>query len=407
MAGSSQHNHSLSNWSAILNDSPELRLLVCLARTTLDATDSARARNLVRGRLDWDRFLALAWRHGLMPLAFNHLTNSFAEHVPAGHLQKVRDDFQHNTARNLWLATELCRVLEEFEGQGIAAIPYKGPALALQVYGDLKLRSFVDLDVLVRRGDATRAGAALTARGYRPHLDLSPAQESLLSRSECDRVYLREGRNILLELHWAVAPPFFSVGIKTEAVLADCSQAEMCGREVGIPSPEMLLLLLCVNGTKDLWTALEPVCCVNELVRRHPALDWGRVITLGRRTGALRMVHIGLVLAHQIFDLPLPEEILASIGADHPVKNLVSEARMRLSENEMRVPGMVETTRFRIRSRERGRDKLRYCALRLLTPTYKDCSLELPTSLWFLYYGLRPLRLLRDGLKRPAGKPVV
>ena len=143
-------------------------------------------------------------------------------------MQKVRDDFQHNTARNLLLITELCRVLEEFEEHGIAAIPYKGPALALQVYGDLKLRSFVDLDLLVRPGDATRAGALLIARGYRPHLDLSPAQESLLSRSECDRVYLREGRNIVLELHWAVAPPFFSVGIETEAVLADCARVRRC-----------------------------------------------------------------------------------------------------------------------------------------------------------------------------------
>jgi len=392
---------------SLLNDTPELRLLVCLARTTLDSAHSVQAGDLVRGRLDWDRFLALAWRHGLMPLVCSHLLNSFAELVPAGHLQKVRDDFQHNTARNLMLASELCRVLEDFEEHSIAAMPYKGPALALQVYGDLKLRSFVDLDLLVRLGDATRAGAVLTARGYRPHLDLSPAQESLLSRSECDRVYLREGRNIVLELHWAVAPPFFSVGVEAEAVLADCARAEMCGREVGVPSSEMLLLLLCVNGTKDLWTALEPVCSVNELVRRYPELDWARVIMLGRRAGALRMLHIGLLLARQIFDLPLPEKILASIDADRPVKKLVSEARLRLSVNEMRDPGLVEKTRFRIRSRERRRDKLRYCALRLLSPTYKDCSPELPNSLSFLYYGLRPLRLLRDGLKRRADKPVV
>jgi putative nucleotidyltransferase-like protein len=387
--------------------SHELRLLICLARTRLDTDDKARAGELLRGTLDWDRLLALAWRHGLMPLVCSHLLNSFAELVPAGHLQKVRDDFQHNTARNLLLATELCRVLEDFEQHGIDAIPYKGPALAIQVYGDLKLRSFVDLDLLVRRDDATRAGKVLAARGYRPHLDLSPAQELFLSRSECDRVYLREGRNIMLELHWAVAPPFFSVDIETESVLADCARAEMCSREVGVPSSEMLLLLLCVNGTKDLWTTLEPVCAVNELVRRYPGLDWGHVITLGRRAGALRMLHLGLLLARQIFDLPLPENILASIDADRPVKNLVSEARMRLSENEMRVPGLVEKTRFRIRSRERGRDKLQYCALRLLTPTYKDCSPELPNWLSFLYYGLRPLRLLRDGLKRPADGPVV
>jgi hypothetical protein len=361
----------------------------------------------MRGPLDWDRFLPLAWRHGLMPLVYSSLLNSFAELVPAAHLQKVRDDFQHNTARNLLLVTELCRVLEEFEEHGISAIPYKGPALALQVYGDLKLRSFVDLDLLVRPGDETRAGAVLIARGYRPHLDLSPAQESMLSRSECDRVYLREGRNIVLELHWAVAPPFFSLGVGTEAVLADCVRVEMCSSQVGVPSSEMLLVILCVNGTKDLWTALEPICSVNELVRRHPGLDWARVITLGRGAGALRMLHIGLLLARQIFELPLPEKILASINADRQVRELVAEARLRLLESEMPVPGLVEKTRFRIRSRERGRDKLRYCARRLLTPTYKDCAPELPGSLSFLYYALRPLRLLREGLKRPADKPVV
>jgi len=357
--------------------------------------------------VEWDRFLTLAWRHGLMPLVCSHLLNSFAELVPAGHLQKVRDDFQQNTARNLVLVTELCRVLEDFESHGIAAIPYKGPALALQVYGDLKLRSFVDLDVLVRRSDAERSGTLLVARGYRPNLQLSPAQEAMLLHSNCDRVYFREGRNFMLELHWAIVPPYFSVALKTEAVLANCARAEICSRKVSVPSSEMLLLLLCVNGTKDLWNALEPVCSVNELVRRYPRLDWGRVITLGRRVGAIRMLHVGLLLARQIFDLPLPEKILASIDADRRVRSLVSEARVRLSENEMRVPGRVEKARFQIWSRERGRDKLRYFALRLLTPTYKDCSPELPNSLSFLYYGLRALRLLRDGLKRPADNPMV
>ncbi|MCM3905247.1 MAG: nucleotidyltransferase family protein [Pyrinomonadaceae bacterium] len=400
-------NHSLSNRFPLPNDTPELELLVCLARTTLDSAHTVKAGDLMRGMLDWDRFLGLAWRHGLMPLVFSHLLNSFAELVPAEHLQRVRDDFQHNSARNLMLATELCRVIEDFEEHEITAIPYKGPALALQVYGDLKLRSFVDLDLLVLRGDASRAGAVLTARGYRPHLNLTPAQESFLSRSECDRVYLREGRNIVLELHWAVAPPFFSVGIEIETVWADRARTEMCGREVSVPSPEMLLLLLCVNGAKDLWTTLEPVCTVNELIRRYPGLDWERVIRLGRRAGALRMLHVGLVLARQTFNVPLPERLLASIDADGPVKDLVDEARLRLSENEMPEPGLFEKTRFRIRSRERRRDKLRYCVLRLFTPTYKDCSPELPTSLSFLYYALRPLRLLRAGLKRPADKPVV
>jgi hypothetical protein len=342
-----------------------------------------------------------------MPLACSHLLNSFAELVPAEHLHKVRNDFQHNAARNLVLVTEMCRVLGDFDAHGIPTISYKGPAQALQVYGDIKLRSFVDLDVLLRRSDAARAGALLVARGYRPHLQLNRAQEAMLSRSHCDRVYFRQGRSLMLELHWAILPPYFSVTLETDAVLADCESAQLCSRKVSVPSPEMLLLLLCVNGTKDLWTALEPVCSVNELVKRYTSLDWARVITLAGRGGVRRMLHVGLLLARQIFDLPLPEKILASIDADPPVRNLVREAHTRLAEREVRVSGLFEKTRFQVRSRERGRDKLRHCALHLLTPSYKDCSLDLPASLSFLYYGLRPLRLLRDGLKRPANRPVV
>jgi len=390
-----------------LNETPELDLLVCLARTILDPAQRTRAGELIRGQLDWDRFLALAWRHGLMPLVFNHLLNSFVELVPARHLEKIRDDFQHNTARNLVLATELCRVLDEFEKHGVTTIAYKGPALAIQVYGDLKQRRFIDLDVLVRRSDVERAGNLLAARGYYPDLQLNPAQEAMLSQSKCDRVYFREGRHFMLELHWAIVPQYFSVALTTEAVLADCEWVKMCNSKVRVPSPEMLLLLLCVNGTKDLWTALEPVCCVNELVRRYPAMDWRLVITLARRVGASRMLHIGLLLARQMFELPLPENILASIDADSPVIDLVREARTRLSETEMRVPGLVEKTRFQVWSRERGRDKVRYSVLRFLTPSYEDCSPELPPSLSFLYCAIRPLRLLRDGLKRPADKPVL
>jgi hypothetical protein len=119
------------------------------------------------------------------------------------------------------------------------------------------------------------------------------------------------------------------------------------------------------------------------------------------------MLHIGLLLAHQIFDLRLPATVQASIDADRPVRDLVSEARVRLSAQDVPVPGVIEKTRFRVRSRERRRDRLRYCALRLLTPTFKDCSPELPPSLSFLYYARRPLRLLWKRLKRRPEKPVI
>ena len=386
---------------------PEFELLVCLARTALAPAHEARARALLDAGLDWELFRALAWRHALMPLASRHLLERFAAHVPAPHLARAREDFQHNAARNLLLASELRRALDALADEGCRAVAYKGPALALQVYGDLKLRSFVDLDVLVRRADAARAGRVLASVGYRPHLRLTPAQEAMLPRSECDRVYLKEGRGVMLELHWAVAPPYFSLGVETEDVLDGASGVELCGGLALVPAPEMLLLLLCVNGAKDLWVALEPVCAVAELARAPAGLDWERVVALARRARALRMLLVGLLLARDLLDAPLPAEVARLADSDPAARRLAAQARRRLSERETRVPGIMEETRFRVAARERLRERARYCALRLLTPTYRDCSPELPPSLSFVYYALRPLRLLGGALKRPTSKPVL
>ena len=55
-----------------------------------------------------------------------------------------------------------------------------------------------------------------------------------------------------------------------------------------------------------------------------------------------------------------------------------------------------ELTRFRLRSRERLRDRVTYCLKRALTPTHQDLDkLTLPTSLEFLYPLVRPFRLIR------------
>jgi hypothetical protein len=70
-------------------------------------------------------------------------------------------------------------------------------------------------------------------------------------------------------------------------------------------------------------------------------------------------------------------------------------------------PGVWEKTRFRVRARERRRDRARYCALRLFTPTYKDCAFNLPRPLSFVYYGVRLARLARAGLRREAAGPVL
>jgi len=75
-------------------------------------------------------------------------------------LQRTRHSFRNQTNAldrqreqnflTLRLTAELFRLLELFSANGISALLIKGPVLAAQAYGDPCVRSYGDLDLLVR-----------------------------------------------------------------------------------------------------------------------------------------------------------------------------------------------------------------------------------------------------------------
>ena len=76
------------------------------------------------------------------------------------------------------------------------------------------------------------------------------------------------------------------------------------------------------------------------------------------------------------------------------VTRLGAQVRAQLFREADGSPKVFETLLFRLRGRERLRDKLRYCVHRPTTLTAGDWALlRLPDALFPLYYVLRPLRL--------------
>src|SRR5947209_15891281 len=131
----------------------ESEVLLLCARAELGQDQREQLRTLVAGCLDWDYFYRLARRHSLVPLVFFQLNKLAAELVPSEALAQCRRDYQENAARNVLLTDELVSALRALSETGVDAITFKGPALAVAAYGDLSLRRFVDLDLIVRRDD--------------------------------------------------------------------------------------------------------------------------------------------------------------------------------------------------------------------------------------------------------------
>lgn len=376
----------------------EVELLLRCARTCTSPENTDRAVALIQEGVDWELVLRAAYRHGVASLFYWHLSVACPQVVPEPVLEQLRDHFRANRLRNLYLAGELLRAVTKLEERGIPVVPYKGPLLTVQAYGNLALRQFGDLDLLVHKRDVARASEVLTSLGYIPQNRMTKAQETAFTRYERQYVFTHNGGGTI-ELHWTVTPRSVSFLVEPEQLWGRTGQITLGGGTVSTLSTEDLLLTLCVHGSAHRWESLRWICDIAELIRASEDIAWSRLVERASVSNVRRMLLLGLFMAEDLFDVDLPESILREARADTGIRTLATEAREKLFSTYQHPKEDSEEDldrwRFHLRMLERLRDKVWYCVHQTTTPTLLDWELTpLPTALFPCYRVLRPIRLL-------------
>ena len=160
------------------------QLLLWCARAQPEPHVLAEVTTLLGQDLDWDYVTRMAELNEITPLVVHTLRMCDPDLIPSCLSGRLDAQFYDNVARNLTLSSTLTALLDALAAQGIAAVPLKGPALAVMAYGDLSSRTFCDLDILVRRRDVERAEALLGRHGYRRRLDLAGLRDVAYRHSE-------------------------------------------------------------------------------------------------------------------------------------------------------------------------------------------------------------------------------
>jgi len=372
----------------------EDELLLCCARTEASPELAARLRELAASGVDWNYLLLLARRHSIIPLLYVQLARHASELVPPADLAKLKLQFQENSARNIILTAELCSLIELFDKAGIDAIPYKGPALALFAYGNLSMRRFVDLDVIVKKADVLRARELLLADGYVPGKSLTLAQQELLLRTQHNLQFARDNRRLLLELHWEVAPHLFASSVQENELWQNLTTIGINGTELKTLTAGDLLFSLCVHGSRHLWERLGWICDVAELISRHQ-LNWPALLQRAAETDSERMFLLGVHLAQKLLGTNLPDEVQQRCDSDTRLQSLATNVIEHLFSGPTHIPATsTEIFKYNIGVRKSLAARARYFAY-MLRPTDSDFgSRSLPPGLRFGYYLIRPFRLL-------------
>jgi len=313
--------------------------------------------------------------------------------------REVRDEVERRSAqltkKNLRLAAELIRILDCLDAAGVAAIPHKGPVLAETIYGDLALRDFSDLDVLVEARDVPRAKDALAHIAYKPNITLSAAEERAYLAAGYEYTFDAPVGENLLEIQWNFVPSFFAVEFEMEAVFGRAGKGEVAGRSVRTLAPEDLFLSMCVHAAKHLWARMCWLRDIATVVERVP-LDWDRVRTESKTLGVERIVGVSLGLARDLLGAVTPQTGmgLAANERDAEVRTITSEIAQHIPNAEEYSTESIHYFQWMLRLRERSADRRRFTRRLLFTPGLGEWAwMKLPEPLFPLYRGVRLLRV--------------
>ena len=381
---------------------PELELLFLCARQCPSPEAIDAAREILARPIEWDVLLDAARQHRVVPLVYRALSTMDAGLVPDDVVRTLQLHFRRNSWSNLKLTAELMRVQDVLAADEIPVIPYKGPTLATFLYGDVSMRQFGDLDIILHAKDVPRARELLGALGYKPALDITGKDVSLF----------HERLGITLEVHWSITGDRHPVQVPPQRLWKNLERTPFAGKTVLAHTHEDLLWVLCVHGGQHRWERLIWLCDVAELTRGS-TLDWDRAMHNARELRAGRTVTLALVLVRDLLGVTLPPAVQRSIEADPVLIPLAGHVKSCLAGPRPEKENLGELERYYIMLGDRIGDRIRIAvrqAVPYLAPSAREEEmLRLPWYLsWVLYvvrpvrlawsYGLTPLKRLLKGL---------
>ena len=338
--------------------------------------------------VDWERLWSVAEEEGLALPLWECLDREFASYLPEQATEFMSSRATWRTLSQIRQVNELLALIELFNSRGIEVVCYKGPALAYLAFNGASGREWGDLDLLVAPENYERAVELLKAEGFEteqkelPRCYLKLAYEITLIHNQ---------RRVTVDLHRSA----FSEAFRDSFSLSQKNPftVQINGHPVETFDPEEHLVLLALHGSKHGWRKLRWVYDLVALSSSH-ALNWQRVNEIATERGGVTALTLGLELARRLFSLEAPRLWSLSAG----LESLVEKACFHMLVER---PGLQQMHRFQWQVFDNWRARVRYALFTLFRPHDLDLKwIDLPRSLWPLYYLVRPVRVILESFRQ-------
>jgi hypothetical protein len=281
----------------------------------------AKDRPAVRAE-EWPALLRAGERHGVLPLLYAALYKLGAlEELPPKEREFLLGAYWQSTVGNCLKLEELGGLVKLCGDEGIPVVVLKGCALAPWLYPAEGLRSFSDVDILVRLSDRERVESLLikNAWGCATRLDL---RNPYLGQKSFQKLLPLP---MHLEMHWHILDlPYYNQRIPMAWFWERTQGLVIEGRPVLVFAPTAQLLHLCAHLSihhrepRLIWSYDLALL----LTRQGEHIDWPELAEAIRDFRLTEAVRDALDLVWEAWGVRIPPEGQA----------LLNRLRPRLSE---------------------------------------------------------------------------
>lgn len=336
-------------------------------------------------------FIELVRNHRCSALVLDASAHLPRPMLPDEVVEHLRHDAYVTTVRALHLCRKHASVIQSLKEQEIESLAIKGPAIGQLAYGNVGLRGFDDLDIIVHSPDFSRARAIIVAQGYHPQFE-APVRAYTWGGWDC--FMTAQDRTHGVELSVSAMPRYF-FHLPESVIWENTSEVHVEGVSLPVLSDEVHFILLCVHGAKHSWNRAAWIADIAGMIVRRDHMNWDHVRRLAHRHGAARMVRVALILASEVCGVAIPPDMQGDVESDWDAPLLAEKFLNMFLAGEGREPSKGTAMGLHLRLKERWRDKVLYVARLALTPGYSDWHARtLPDCLYPIYYVTRPFRLI-------------
>lgn len=289
----------------------DIQLIIksCKANPTASDIEQIRTNISQLNIQQYSEIFALASKHAVLPLLHHTLEMHAYDIMPSEAITELKQQNMMIVQQNMLMSAELASLDKMAKAMHVNLISFKGPALAQIAYGDITLRQYCDLDILIQRKDFRAVASKMLARGYESYYPIETfAGDRVMFEMNNDCPFYDNHRQLAVELHWDF---FRKLALPTECFLPWDEQENVTiyHHTLKTLSHETHLLYHSLHGSKHVWERLGWIVDIDRFIRATPKLDWDKIITMAKDLGALKMFLLGIGLADRYFQTPLPENI--------------------------------------------------------------------------------------------------